>query len=72
MPLQISRDRCRPADRLYFSGGGHAGLREPEGLWRVRQRQQTGWLERLADIRAVAGAAVIYTVTTTDHYQNTS
>ena len=59
MTLQISRDRCRPADRIYFSGGGHAGIPEPEGLWRVRQRQQAGRLERLADVRTFAGAAFL-------------
>ena len=72
MPLQISRDRYRPADRIYFSRGGHAGIPEPEGLWRVRQRQQAGRLERVVDVCAVAGAAVIYIDTTANYYQNAS
>ena len=36
--------------------------REPEGLWGVRQRQQAGRLERVVDVCAVAGAAIIHTV----------
>ena len=46
--------------------------REPEGLWGVRQRQQAGRLERVVDVCAVAGAAVIYIDTTANYYQNAS
>jgi len=72
MPLQISRDRYRPADRIYFSRGGHAEIPEPEGLWPVQQRQQAGRLERVVDVCAIAGTAIIHTVAAADHYQNAS
>src|SRR6516164_4576831 len=72
MPLQISRDRYRPADRIYFSGGGHAGIPEPEGIWRVRQRQQAGRLERVADIRTIAGAALLPVLAASDVDQDAS
>ena len=68
----VPRHRYRPTDWIYFSRGGDAGIREPEGLWRVRQRQQAGWLERVVDVCAVAGAAVIYIDTTANYYQNAS
>jgi hypothetical protein len=41
-------------------------MRRIRGLWPVRQRQQAGRLERLADIRPLARAAVICIVSAAD------
>ena len=55
-PFESPRHRYRSADRVYISCRGHAGLLEPEGLQRIRQRQQTRRLERMGHAGAVASA----------------
>jgi hypothetical protein len=37
MSIRVARHRRRPANRIPVSGRRHAGLPEPQGLWRIRQ-----------------------------------
>ncbi len=56
--LQVAHRRHRSADRLHLSGRRRAGLPEPQGLRGVCRREPARGLERVADVRALAGAAV--------------
>lgn len=55
--LQVTRARSRPADRLYFPGGRHAGLSGRKGLRRIRCVQSCVGLEHVADVCDFAGGA---------------
>src|SRR5450631_632584 len=52
--LQVTRPRCRSANRIYLPGRRHAGISRPAGLWRFRCGQSCGGLEHLADVRDFA------------------
>src|SRR5215469_13754937 len=51
---------------------GHAGIPEPQRLWRVRTREQTRRLELVVDLCAFAGAAVVHIVIAADSDENAS
>jgi hypothetical protein len=57
---------------FHFPGRDHAGIPELQRLWGVRQRKQAGWLEPVALVHPVTGAAVIHVFTVANHHQNAS
>ena len=47
--VQVARRRDRAAVRVFLPRRADAGLRQPQGLLRVRGREPAGGMERLAD-----------------------